>query len=117
MGSMPEGPRIDKPQTVAPKPHAGRVARRRRREPSALVVLREAQMTGDRIVHRGEETVDAADEVAPGDIGFDEIRRELEEQALGRDRDAAQLEIMRLLIGVPVELVELVPERPDREVM
>ena len=67
-------------------------------------------MTGDRIVHRGEETVDAADEVAPGDIGFDEIRRELEEQAPGRDRDAAQLEIMRLLIGVPVELIELVAE-------
>ena len=24
---MPEGPRIDKPQTVAPKPHTGGVAR------------------------------------------------------------------------------------------
>src|SRR4051794_36065006 len=125
MCSMPEGPRIDKPRTGAEDASdrrrrpllTGRFAPHRLREPSALIVLREAQMARDRVVHRGEEAVNAPDEMAAADIGLQKVRRELEKQAPGRDRDAAQLEVMSLLVGVPIELVELVAERAHGEMV
>src|SRR4051812_41492933 len=81
-------------------------------KPAALVMLGDPHVARDGVVHGGQESVHAAHEVPPSDIGFQKSRRELDEHAPGRDRDAAQLQVVRLLVRVAVQLLDLIAERP-----
>jgi hypothetical protein len=51
--------------------------------------------------------------MAASDIGLDEGCRKFEEHPPGRDRHASDFKIDRLLVGVAVELGNLVPQGAD----
>src|SRR5215218_7423344 len=70
----------------------------------AFIVLCQAQVAPGGIVHCDQETVGAAQEVQPSEIGLQESRRELEIDPPCGDRDAPHLQVDRLLVGIAVEL-------------
>lgn len=51
------------------------------------------------------------------DIGLEEITRQLDEDAPARYDYSPCLKIIRLLVGIAVELVKLVAQRANREMM
>ena len=82
-----------------------------------LVMFGEPQMARDRVVHGCEESISAAKAVAAAEIGLHERRRQFEEHPPCGNGNAAVFEILRLLIGIAVEFMELVAEGANRAVM